>query len=39
MGGQGLVVILEKGKHEIRVEGLSNLAIESCSHGWKVWSK
>jgi hypothetical protein len=36
MGGQGLVVILEKINDKIKVQGLWDLAIESCSYGWKV---
>jgi hypothetical protein len=40
MGGEGLITFLIKGKKiNIRVQGLWNLAIESCNHGWKVWSK
>ncbi len=38
MGGQGLTTILEKREYKIRVQGMWNLAIESYSHGWKVWS-
>jgi hypothetical protein len=40
MGGKGLITFLIKGKNiNIKIQGLWNLAIESCNHGWKVWSK
>jgi hypothetical protein len=38
MGGQGIIVILEKINNKIRVQGLQNLATKSCNYGWKVWS-
>jgi hypothetical protein len=38
MGGQGIVAILEKKNVKIKVQGLQDLAIESSSYGWKVWS-
>jgi hypothetical protein len=36
MGGQGLVVVIEKNKNKIKVQGLRDLAIESYNYGWKV---
>jgi hypothetical protein len=36
---KALQQLLKKENIKLKVQDMWNLAIESCSHGWKVWSK